>query len=149
MKFPDKIPVERMEDYHTHHIGKYDNGNQFWGYGTFVFTERPISKGEDWEKYRREYAVLYLFDKEGNFKEAKYEFAGTSDSLKFDIETKIEEMISKLGEIEYCKIEVKLFEIEIDGFKFGLIPDEASEMIYLQPSSTIAFGEPWDGEYWT
>jgi len=25
MKFPEKIPVERMEDYHTHYIGKYAN----------------------------------------------------------------------------------------------------------------------------
>lgn len=145
MKFPEKIPVERMEDYHTHHIGKYENENQFFGYGTFVFTEMPIP--ENWEKYRREYAVLYLFDKEGNFKEAKYEFAGTSDSLKFDTEEKIEEFVSKLGEIEYCNIEIKPFEIEIDGFKFGLIPNEESEMIELQPSNTIAFGEPWDGEY--
>lgn len=143
MKFPEKIPVERMEDYHTHHIGKYENGSQFFGYGTFVFTEIPIP--ENWEKYRREYAVLYLFDEEGNFKEAKYEFAGTSDSLKFDTEDKIEEFLSKLGEIEYCNIKIKSFEIEIDGFKFGLIPNEESEMIELQPSNT--FGEPWDGEY--
>lgn len=149
MKFPEKIPVERMEDYHTHHIGKYEYENQFWGYETFVFTERPIPDGEDWEKYRREYAVLYLFDKEGNFKEAKYEFAGTSDSIKFDIEEKIEELVSQLGKIEYCNIEVKPFEIKIDGFKFGLIPNEESEMIEFQPSNTIAFGEPWDGEYWT
>ena len=145
MKFPEKIPVERMEDYHTHHIGKYENGNQFFGYGTFVFTEMPIP--ENWKKYRREYAVLYLFDKEGNFKEVKHEFAGTSDSLKFDTEGKIEEFVSKLGEIEYCNIEIKPFEIDIDGFKFGLIPNEESEMIELQPSNTIAFGEPWDGEY--
>lgn len=149
MKFPRKILVERIEDYHTHHIGKYENGNQFWGYATFVFTERPIPKGEDWEKYRREYIVLYLFDKEGNFKETKYKFAGTSDSLKFDTEEKIERMVSQLGKIEYCNIEIKPFEIEIDGFKFGLIPNEESEMIELQPSNTITFGEPWDGEYWT
>jgi formate hydrogenlyase regulatory protein HycA len=145
MKFPEQIRVKRMEDYHTHNIGKYENGNQFFGYGTFVFTEMTIP--ENWEKYRREYAVLYLFDKDGNFKEAKYEFAGTSDLLKFDTEEKIEEFISQLGEIEYCDIEIKPFEIEIDGFKFGLIPNEESEMIELQPSNTIAFGEPWDGEY--
>jgi len=149
MIFPEKIPVERMEDYHTHHIGKYENGNQFWGYETFVFTERPIPEGEDWEKYRREYAVLYLFDNEGSFKEAKYEYAGTTNSLKFNTNDKIEEMVSELGEIEYCDIEIKLFEIEIEGFKFGLVPNEEAEMIELQPSSTISFEEPWDGEYYT
>ena len=98
MKFPEKIPVERMEDYQTHYIGKYENGNQFWGYEPFVFTEKEIPDGEDWQKYRREYAVLYLFDKEGDFIEAKHEFAGTTNSLKFDTEEKIEDMISKLGE---------------------------------------------------
>ncbi len=149
MKFPKKIPVQRMEDHHTYHIGKYENGNQFWGYGTFVFTKIPIPEGEDWKKYRREYSVLYLFDKAGNFKEAKYEFAGTSDSLKFDVEAKIKELVSQLGEIEYGNIEIKPFKIEIDGFQFGLIPNEESEMIELQPSNTLAFEEPWDGEYWT
>lgn len=147
MKFPKKIPIERIEDYHTHYMGKYENGNQFWAYETFVFAESPIPEGKDWKKHRREYAVLYLFDKKGNFQEARYEFAGTTDSLKFDIHDKIEEMVSKLGEIIYCNIEVKPFEIEIDRFKFGLIPNEESEMIELQPSNTIAFSEPWDGEY--
>ena len=149
MKFPEKIPVERMEDYHTHYIGKYENGNQFLGCETFVFTTKQFPEGEKWQKYRREYTVLYLFDKEGNFNEAKYEFAGTTHSLKFDTNEKTEEMVTQLGEIEYCNIEVKLFEIEIDGFKFGLIPNEESKMIELQPSSTISFSEPWDGEYYT
>lgn len=149
MIFPEKIPVERIEDYHTHHIGKYENENQFWGYETFVFSKSPIPEGDDWEKCRREYVVLYLFDSQGNFKEAKSEFAGTSDSLKFDPYEKVEKMISELGKIEYCNIEIKPFEIEIDGFKFGLIPNEESEMIELQPSSTIAFAKPWEGEYCT
>ena len=149
MNLPNKIPIERMEDYHTHYIGKYEGGNQFWGYDTFVTSGERKSVEESWQQFRREYVVLYLFDKDGNFIEVKSEFAGTTDSLKFDTETKLEEMVSKLSEIEYCNIEVKLFEIEIDGFKFGLIPDEESKMIELQPSSTIAFSEPWDGEYYT
>ena len=61
MKFPDKIRIERMEDYHTNYIGRYENGNQFWGYATFV--QNPFQEGENWEKYREEFAVLYLFDK--------------------------------------------------------------------------------------
>jgi len=54
-----------------------------------------------------------------------------------------------LGETEFCNIEIKPFQVEIDGFIFGLVPDEASKIIELQPSSTIAFEEPWDGEYYT
>ena len=64
-------------------------------------------------------------------------------------EAKIKELVSQLGEIEYGNIEIKPFKIEIDGFQFGLIPNEESEMIELQPSNTLAFEEPWDGEYWT
>lgn len=149
MKFPAKLPVERMEDYHTHHIGKYESGKQFWGYQTFVFTKRQFLEGEKYENYRREYAVLYLFDKEGNFNEAKFEFAGTTDSLKFDTSEKVEEMVTQLGEIEYCNIEIKPFEVLIDNFIFGLVPNEETEMIELQPSNTIAFSEPWEGEYCT
>lgn len=147
MNFPEKIRIKRIEDYHTHYTGKYDNGEQFFGYGTFVFTEMPIPK--DWQKYRREYAVLYLFDKEGNFLKAKNEFAGTTDSVKFDTEEKVEELVSELGEIEYCDVELKPFNIVIDGYIFGLILNEESKLIELYPSKTIAFGEPWDGEYYT
>ncbi len=149
MFFPDKIPVERIEDYHTHYIGRYAGGNQFWGYETFVYTKKPIPAGESGEQYKREYAVLYLFDKDGNFTEAKHEFAGTTDALLFDIESKIQEMVAKLGETEFCDIVVKPFQVKIDGFIFGLVPDETSQMIELQPSNAIAFSEPWEGEYWT
>jgi hypothetical protein len=149
MNWPAKIPVTRMEDDHTHYIGKYAEGNQFWACDSFVFTQRPVPEGENWENYRREYALLYLFDKDGNLLNAAHHFAGTTNDIQFDITSKIEEMISELGEYEFCDIEVKPFSIKIDGYTFGLIPNESSEMIELQPGNTIAFGEPWDGEYWT
>lgn len=150
---PDKILVERVEDYHTHHIGKYAGGNQFWGHEAFVLTHilegLSIPDGESWEKYRKEYVVLYLFDKEGNFQKAKYQFAGTTDALQFDTESKIEEMIAELDDATFCNIEIKPFKIEIDGFLFGLIPDEKSEALELYPSNTIAFYAPWEGDYST
>lgn len=60
MTIPDKLPIMRMEDYHTHHLGKCSDGRLFWGYDTFVFT-KPYSdiKGDDWGKYRKEYALRY------------------------------------------------------------------------------------------
>ncbi|MFK7772968.1 MAG: hypothetical protein AB8F94_12555 [Saprospiraceae bacterium] len=147
MKFPEKIRVERIEDYHTHYIGKYNGENQFLGDQTFVFKNNRIPEDDNWEKYRREYIVIYLFDKVGNFLGIEYQFAGTTDSIQFDMGSKLEEMVGELGEIEFCNIEVKPFQIEIDGSLFGLIPNKESEMIELQPSNTIAFGEPWDGDY--
>jgi formate hydrogenlyase regulatory protein HycA len=54
-----------------------------------------------------------------------------------------------LGFIQYRDIAIKLFQTTIDGIVFGLIPDQKTESIILEPSSTISFQEPWDGEYYT
>lgn len=141
-----------MEDYHTHYIGKTKNGNQFWAYQTFVFTKPPheILITENWGKFRREYVVLHTYDKEGDLKETKYWFAGTTDkSSEEEIEKKLEEFVKNLGEIVFCPIEIKLFQTKIEQFTFGLIPNEEFKSINLEPSSLISFYEPWDGEYFT
>lgn len=151
MPIPDKLPIARLEDEHTHYLGKCENGRLFWGYDTFVFTV-PVTErsGNDWAKYRREYAVLYIFDNNGEFLEAKYLFAGlTSETNGDPLNEEIEVMIAALGEVTYQDIEVKPFQTVIDGFTFGLVVDEENETINLQPSSTISFQEPWDGEYYT
>lgn len=77
----------------------------------------------------------------------KYLFGGTADVCDDEIlENQIEEWISELGKLEYCDIELNLFQTIIDGFVFGLIPN--NESIDLQPSSIISFQEPWNGEYY-
>ena len=58
-------------------------------------------------------------------------------------------MVSKLERIKYCNIEVELFTTKIEGIEFGLTKNEEDKSINLQPSSTLAFYEPWDGEYYT
>ena len=62
---------------------------------------------------------------------------------------KLELWMAELGEVTYCDIEIKLFQTIIDGFTFGLIPNKEFSMIDLEPSKTIAFQEPWDGQYYT
>ena len=150
MAIPEKIPIQRIEDYHTHHIGMTKDGRQFFGYETFIFPD-GIPKG-DWMKARREYVVLYIFDKDGNYIETKHCFVGfTADISPSNTSEKLDEMIAELGEIEYKDILVKPFQTEIDGFVFGLVPnideEEGFESVDLEPSSTISFHEPWDGEY--
>ena len=146
MPIPEKIPIQRMEDYHTHYLGKTEDGRQFFGYQTFVFQNGiPAS---DWEKHRREYVVLYLFDKDGNYFETKHWYAGTTSETKDSkTEEKLQQMVSELGPVEFQDIEVKPFQTKIDGFIFGLVPNEEYESVDLEPSSTISFQEPWDGEY--
>lgn len=150
MQFPEKNPIERIEDYQTHYLGKTKTGLQFWGYSTFVWTVLPENIQGDWKDYRNEYAILHLFDKEGNCIDTKHWLGGTTNKVSDEtLDLKLNEMGIKLGELEFCDIEVKLFQTSIDGEVFGLIPHEESGFIELQPNSTIAFSEPWDGSYFT
>jgi len=150
MQFPDKIPIERMEEYHTHYLGKTLNGQQFWGYVAFIYTVFPKDVKGDWRDYRNEYAILHLFDKEGNHLNTKHWLGGTTNEVSdIQLYSRLEEMIAELGEIGFCDIEVKLFTTVIDDVTFGIVPDSACGFINLEPYATIAFGAPWDGSYST
>ena len=147
MTFPEKIPIERMEDYQTEYMGRLADGRLFWAYTTFLYTVPHEERGEDWQIYRREYCILFLFDKNGDLlsNQSRSEpILGASD-----LEVQLEEWVTELGRLEYGDIEVKLFQVVIDGHVFGLVPNEEGKCIELQPSNTIAFYEPWDGEYCT
>jgi hypothetical protein len=143
---PDSFPVKREEDYHTHYIGRVGDSRQFFGYQTFVFPNGiPDS---EWPSHRKEYVVLYLFDKNGNHLETKHWYAGnTAETSGGQTEEKLEQMIEELGTVEYCDILVKPFQTTIDGIVFGLVPNEEYETVDLEPSSTISFHAPWNGEY--
>ena len=150
MHFPEKIPIERIEDYHTHYLGVTKSGMQFWGYVTFVWTVLPKDIQGDWRDYRNRYAILHLFDKEGNYVETKHWLGGTTNQASDStLDAKLEEMVSELGDVQYRDIEVKLFQTIIDGVIFGLVPETEDGFIELEPNSTIAFREPWDGSYST
>lgn len=150
MHFPEKIPIERIEDYHTHYLGKAEQALQFWGYVTFLWKVLPKDFDGDWKDNRHEYAVLHLFDTEGNYLETRHWHGGTTNQVADStLDSKLKNMISELGEVVYCDIEVKLFQIEMDGEVFGLVPEDQYGFIELQPNSTIAFSAPWDGSYST
>jgi len=78
---PEIIPIKREEDYHTHYIGKTQDGKQFLGYVTFAFSGGHIPD-VDWESKRREYVLIYIFDLNGNYIETIHRFAGTTQELK-------------------------------------------------------------------
>ena len=151
MKVPQKLPIMRMEDYHTHYLGQTKDGRLFWGYETFVFIKpQAEGHGEDSEQYRKEYALLHTFDKDGNYLRTSHTSIGAIGITGGEqLNNYLEKMVNALGGIEFQDIEVKLFETIIDDITFGLIVDQKSKMITLQPSSTISFQEPWDGEYYT
>ncbi|HZY83142.1 MAG TPA: hypothetical protein VFE50_26665 [Cyclobacteriaceae bacterium] len=146
MPIPKKIPIQRMEDYHTHYIGKIADGRQFFGYESFVFPSGVPAN--EWQSQRKEYVVLYIFDSDGNHLETLHWFAGTTAEQSQGATTQwLEKKISELGDFEYTDINVKPFQTIIDGVVFGLVPNEEYEVVELEPGSAIAFHEPWDGEY--
>ena len=147
---PILIPIERIEDYHTHYLGQTSDGRLFWGYETFVFTKPPGEHGAEWQEHRKEYVVLHTFDKKGNYLQTAHWFAGTTSEIRGDeMQHKLEEMISELGPIQFGDIRIKTFSTMIDGVEFGLIRNKKYGCIELEPSSTISFQWPWDGSYYT
>jgi hypothetical protein len=144
-KIPSRIPIKREEDYHTHYIGTTRDGRQFFGYQTFVL---PIGITEGWQDQRKEYVVLYIFDHDGNHVKTEHWYAGTTSEIDNSKATKkLEQLIQDLGEVRYGDIIVKPFHTLIDVVVFGLVPNEKFQTIELEPSSTISFHAPWDGEY--
>ncbi|WP_298484189.1 hypothetical protein [uncultured Maribacter sp.] len=139
----------RMEEYHTHYLGKTRDDKLFFGSVTFAH-KKPIREltPEERNKYRIELAILYLFDKNGKFSEYKY-WSTEKDSETQSVWEEMEKLVAELRQVTLCNIEVETFEINIDGIKCGLIPNEESVSIDLFPSNTISFQEPWDGEYYT
>ena len=137
MAIPKTFLISREEDYHTHYIGVYENGNQFFAY------ENMVNRNDNGT-----YLTLYIFDNEGHFIDHKYWHKGLPPIYGTDIETITENMIESFGPYEFADyITVEPFQIEIDGTIFGLIPDENLKHINLQPNLSIMFYSPWDGSY--
>jgi len=148
-KFPKSFLINRYEDYHTHYIGDFKNTNQFLIYQTFAFM-KPFDqiKDEDWKEFRHEYVVSFIFDSTGNLRNHDYLNAGSTKEFKQDeIDNWINNKLSELENYKFSNIQIKPFKISIDSIDFGLIPNYESGMIEMQPSNTIAFSAPWNGEY--
>lgn len=110
MAIPDKLPIARMEDYHTHFLGKASDERLFWGYQTFAFSKpfSEIEQGDDWKKYRKEYAILHTFDSDGNYRATRH-WSGlaTETTAIQQLDSKLQEMVSELGDINFQDIEIK------------------------------------------
>lgn len=149
MAVPGKIRICREADYVTHHLGIFRGCRQFMG---FVTATLPSPSPTDWEVHKRWYAVLHRFDPLGDHLGTDAWFAGTSADGEDEAidRARLSEMIESLGRIMYCDIDVKLFQVEVDGQIFGLVdgsdPEEGIERVLLLPND-LAFFAPWDGSY--
>jgi formate hydrogenlyase regulatory protein HycA len=152
MTIPDKIPIERIEYYHTHYLGQTNDGRQFWAYATHIFVKTYLEMeiNDDWLDFRHEYVILHTFDEDGNHLISDRFYCGTAkETTDKIIRDKLEEMVSELSVLEFKDIEVRPFQVIIDDTEYGLIPDQDKKYINLEPNSQISFGAPWDGSYST
>ncbi len=152
MKWPKKLPIARIADYHTHYAGRADDGRQFWAYETFAFEPgwHSAPPGSDWRAYRQEYVVLHTFSRNGDYLATRHWCAGVAaEASREAMEQKLAEFVAELGPVVLKDIKVSLFQTQLAGLTFGLVADEEHELINLQPSATISFMELWDGEYYT
>ncbi len=142
---PEKLAIDH-DDYHAEHIGRTQANQQF-------FLTTPFEPAID-DKEGCEYIALYKFDMEGNLLEAIIDSLGPRGSYDEDARKEIYlARLYELGDVEYCRIEVKPFSIEREGVNFGLVPREPEDeediwAVELLPGNYMAFFEPWDsGEY--
>lgn len=153
-EIPDTIPIQREAGYHTDQIGHHRDG-QFMG---FVVATLPAPQSDDQERDTRWYAVLHLFDSEGNFIKTDHWFAGTTadgqPQVVASAEQRLLEMLDQLQDKEFRDIQVGLFSTTIDGHEFGLVDatreDEDSNVVFVQAElrpNQLMFADPWDGTY--
>jgi hypothetical protein len=150
MEFPELIPIKQMEDYHTHYMGRFSDGRQFWGRER-IWAHKPIP--ETGKVERHEFTALYIFDYSGNHITTKHKYFGKSEQVNSAVFSEmvgtLENWINSEGEWQFANILVKPFLMNIDGFEFGLLPNQEAECIELLPDHAIALYPPWDGEYYT
>jgi hypothetical protein len=141
---PEKIAID-LDDYHAEHIGRTKEGLQF-------FLTTPFEPGVDSEGC--EYIALFKFDLDGNLTDSVIDVLGARGSFDHDeAKEKYMSRLQELGEVEFCRIEVKPFSVEKNGVDIGLItrePEDEGDVwaVELLPGNFMAFFEPWDsGEY--
>jgi formate hydrogenlyase regulatory protein HycA len=162
MAIPELIRVSRTGGNYSSCIGFYDldtNDNEFWGRVVAAFTPTPKTPGEDWRPHKRWYAVLHKFDGTGRHIETEHWFAGTTGDGEKEVvaraSAKLDEMLAALGPVEYADIQIRLFEVKIDGVRFGLMdvsePEAGPEFAdrVAMEQGNLLFHAPWDGGHCT
>ena len=146
-KAPKRIRINR-DDYYASLVGKTKDNRQFF------ITQPFVPGGSD-------FVACYLFDKSGDFLDAKIEDLGERSSGEppgnalienADVETIQKKLIDELGDVTFCDIKVCPFAHEFRGITFGLIAqapedDEDEWNVIAEPGDYMAFYPPWDGEY--
>ncbi len=142
---PKRIALDH-DDYHADHVGRTNDGHQYFLTTPFI----PATKAND----GREFIALYLFDKRGSLIEARIDDLGSRAGLDRDkARTLLTQRLAEIGPVSQERIEVSPFSLERFGTTFGLVlrpPDDMDSgwWVEVMPGNYLAFHEPWDsGEY--
>jgi len=137
---PELIAIDH-DDYHAQHIGKTEDGSQF-------FLTTPFEPGGS------EFIALFKFDNLGKLIDSEIENLGERGSFTEEFATKkYNEKLESLGKVNFQRIEVKPFSVNYNEIEIGLIAREPENegdpwAVELLPGNYMAFFEPWNsGEY--
>lgn len=156
---PKVIPVNYYPDYgYSKFIGTYGKKtslfgkrNQFWARVAAEFSNEKTD--ETWEQRKHWYAILHTFDSKGNHLETKAERIGATADGEGEVLDRAEKVmmsyIESLDSVKYGNIAIKLFDVIVDGHKFGMVDsssEEYGDQTSMEPGDLV-FYPPWTGDY--
>jgi len=146
-KGPPKTITLDHDEYAAEYVGRTKDGQQFFLTTPFVPAE------EVGTATGREFIALYIFDKAGQLRSATIDDLGPRATM--DEAARVarrDALLASLGAIEYRRIRMAPFRIEMFGVEFGFIarpPEEGEDWrVTVEPGDYMCFWPPWtSGEY--
>ncbi|WP_412749232.1 hypothetical protein [Krasilnikovia sp. M28-CT-15] len=146
MSLPEVIPIAHEPGYRTDTIGVYDGG-QFLA----MVTGAHRDEDEPHRENMRWYAVMHLFDHDGNHESSEIRLLGTGQFNEVRLDPgPLRTLLDVLPGRQFGDIAIKPFRVDFDGVVFGLVDESgdhgSSDWAELHPAR-LGFHAPWNGEY--
>lgn len=141
---PQRIRINH-DDHHATHVGRTNDGRQFFLTTPFV----PAGGSEA----GCEFIALYLFDAGGALLEACIDDLGPRQHVDQRVARALfESRFAALGPVRLGPIDIAPFQLERDGTIFGFVPqppenDDEDWCVIVEPGNFMAFYPPWNGDY--
>lgn len=144
--------IKREAEYRTHTIGRAVLDGMPIQFMAFVVATLPRPAPKNWERHKRWYGVVHLFDQGGRHLRTEAQYAGTTADGEGEVIDRARELqnqlMAPLSQIDFCDVMVELFATRIEGKLFGLVDSsrDGLNLVTLWPNDLL-FYEPWDGTY--
>lgn len=143
---PPKYVYIKHDDYRARYVGLTADHRQFFLTAPFVPAFGALIPGSG---DGREFLALYIFDSKGNLLDAQIEDFGPRRTMdKAKSRERHAALLASLGNVNFCRIKLRPFEVERFGVTFGLIaqpPEEWGEgwSVSAMPGDYMSFSWPW------